>query len=406
MSSETTPTTDETTANAAAKTVDPVGSKANVSSESKKPGRAIRDLTSMIGVEIDGDRPFDIQVHDPRFFRRVLADGSLGLGESYIEGWWDCEDLTELHRRILFFDARAHLKQSPALLLAGLQAKLFNLQSHRRSAIVAHDHYDQTIEAYRSMTDKWITLSCGYWKDADNLDQAQERKLDLICQKIQLRPDDRVLDIGCGFGSFARFAAEHYGCTVVGINVSKEQVEVARELSRGLPVEIHQCDYRETDVFLNERKFDKAVSTGMFEHVGYKNYRTYMEVVHRSLKKEGLFLLHTVGSNVTTFNNDRWFDKYIFPNGQLPSIKQIGESVEGLLVVEDWHNFGTDYAKTLKAWYDRFDANWSGSRQDIFYRMWKYYLLSAAGTFLARDNQLWQVVLSKGGLSEGYVGVR
>lgn len=368
--------------------------------------RSLRNLASMIGVEIDGDQPYDIKVRDPRFFHRVWTEGSLGLGESYMEGWWECDDLAELHRRILASDARSRLKLSPALVVAGIRAKLFNRQSRNRSPIVAHDHYDRTIAAYRSMTDKWITLSCGYWKGVDNIDQAQEQKLELICQKLQLSEADRVLDIGCGFGSFARYAAEHYGCTVIGINVSREQVQVARELSRELPVEIHQCDYRETDTFLNTQKFDKAVSTGMFEHVGYKNYRTYMQVVYRSLKEGGLFLLHTIGSNVTTFGNDPWFDKYIFPNGQLPSVKQIGESVEELLVVEDWHNFGTDYAKTLNAWFDRFDDNWSESRQDTFYRMWKYYLLSAAGTFLARDKQLWQVVLSKGGVQQGYTSIR
>jgi len=379
---------------------------APVTANVKGPEGALRSLAAEIGVEIDGERPFDIQVRDSRFYRRVLIDGSLGLGESYMDGWWDCEDLTELHRRILSHHPEARLKRSPALLLAGLQARLFNRQSRHRSPIVAHEHYDRTIEAYRSMTDKWITLSCGYWQAATSLDEAQEHKLDLICRKIHLEPQDRVLDIGCGFGSFARFAAERYGCSVVGINVSQEQAEVARELGRGLPIEIHRCDYRETDVFMKAGEFDKVVSAGMFEHVGYKNYRTYMDIAHRSLKESGLFLLHTIGSNVSNLTNDPWFDKYIFPNGQLPSIQQIGETVEGLFVVEDWHNFGIDYARTLRAWFERFDGNWSGTRTDSFYRMWKYYLLSAAGAFLARDKQLWQIVLSKGGLVAGYVSLR
>jgi len=383
-----------------------VAPRTTVAGGAKGPEGAIRRLAAGLGIEIDGQRPFDIQVRDPRFYRRVLADGSLGLGESYMEGWWDCADLTELHRRILSHGTPARLRRSPALLLAGLQARLFNRQSHHRSPIVAREHYDRTTEAYRCMTDKWITLSCGYWKRATTLDEAQEHKLDLICRKIRLLPTDRVLDIGCGFGSFARFAAERYGCTVVGINVSKEQVEAARELGRGLPIGIHQCDYRETDVFMSDGPFDKVVSAGMFEHVGYKNYRTYMDVAHRSLKEGGLFLLHTIGSNVSNLTNDPWFDKYIFPNGQLPSIRQIGETVEGLFVVEDWHNFGVDYTKTLRAWFERFDANWIGSRTDTFYRMWKYYLLSAAGAFAARDKQLWQIVLSKGGLDSGYQSIR
>lgn len=376
------------------------------SREVKGPERLVRSLAAQIGVAIDGPRPFDMQVRDPRFYRRVLIDGSLGLGESYMEGWWDCEDLTELHRRILSRDPRDQLKPSLSLRLAGLRARLLNRQSRRRSSIVAHEHYDRTIEAYRSMTDKWITLSCGYWARAADLDEAQEHKLDLICRKLRLAPGDRVLDIGCGFGSFARFAAERYGAHVVGINVSREQVEVASELSRGLPVEIVQCDYRDTDLFLAGRSFDKVVSAGMFEHVGYRNYRTYMEIAHRSLAEGGLFLLHTIGANVSNLTNDPWFDRYIFPNGQLPSIQQIGEAVEGLFVVEDWHNFGVDYSKTLRAWFERFDANWTGTRDDSFYRMWKYYLLSAAGAFLARDKQLWQIVLARGGLADGYESIR
>lgn len=368
--------------------------------------RTVRSLVASIGVEIDGERPFDLRVRDPRFYRRVLADGSLGLGESYMEGWWECDDLVELHSRILRSDLRERIRSSPGVLWTAAMARLGNRQSRRRSGFVAAAHYDQTVEAYRSMTDEYNTLSCAYWRGAEDLDQAQENKLDLICRKVGVRPEHRVLDIGCGFGSFARFAAERYGCTVVGVNVSKEQVEVARELTRELPVEILHCDYRDTDAFLGDGPFDAVVSMGMFEHVGAKNYRAYMEVAHRSLKDGGLFLLHTVGNNRSTLQNDPWFDRYIFPNGQLPSIRQIGEAIEGLLVLEDLHNFGPDYERTLRAWHERFDARWQRSRDDVFYRMWTYYLLSAAGTFRARDKQLWHLVLAKGGSPDGYETVR
>jgi cyclopropane-fatty-acyl-phospholipid synthase len=323
-----------------------------------------------------------------------------------VEGWWDCDDLAELHRLIAAGDAEARLKNSPRLVLESLKARLLNLQSHGRASAVARRHYDLTVDAYRSMTDKWITLSCGYWKEATNLDEAQEAKLEMICRKLRISAGDRVLDIGCGFGSFARYAAQKRGCAVVGINVSAKQVALASELGRGLPVEFHVCDYRDTDVFLGRRPFDKIVSAGMFEHVGYRNHRTYMEVAGRCLRDGGLFLLHTVGSNLTRYENDAWFDKYIFPNGLLPSIRQIAEAVEGIFVMEDWHNFGPDYTRTLEAWCRNFEAAWAGERSDPFYRMWRYYLLCAAGGFKARRKQLWQLVLSKGGTPCTYEAVR
>jgi cyclopropane-fatty-acyl-phospholipid synthase len=360
----------------------------------------VRDLAAQMDIEISGDDPWDIQVHDDRFYRRVLADGSLGLGESYMEEWWDCEDLAEFFCR-LFLNG-IEQKVTAGLLLPSLAARVLNLQSLRRSPQVARAHYDTTVEHYRSMSDPYITLSCGYWKDADDLDEAQEAKLDLVCRKIGISEADRVLDIGCGFGSFARFAAERYGCSVTGINLSAEQVRVARELADGLPVEIVRCDYRETDCYLGDRPFDKVVSIGMFEHVGHKNYRTYMESVHRVLADGGFFLLHTIGSNVSQAFNDPWYDRYIFPNGMLPSARQVSGAIEGLFVMEDWHNFGPDYARTHQAWYERFDRNWSGSKSDPFYRMWKYFLLSSVGGFKARHKQVWQIVLSKGGVRPRY----
>ena len=363
------------------------------------------ELLSEINVVVNGPNPVDIQVKDKRFYQRVLADGSLGFGESYMEGWWDCEDMVELIARIATGNLEKKLKLSVKLLWEALKARLFNLQSRARSPMAGEIHYDQTLEAYRCMTDKWITLSCGYWKEAKTLDESQTAKLDLICRKVGVTKEDRVLDIGCGFGSFAKYASSTYGCSVVGINISPGQAKEAQKACAGLPVEIINCDYRDTSAYLKNGKFDKVMSAGMFEHVGYKNFRTYFEAANSALKDNGMFLLHTGGSSVSITHNDPWFDKYIFPNGLLPSIKQIGEAIEGLFVMEDWHNFGFDYSLTLKAWYENFDANWSGPR-DEFYRMWKFYLLACAGWFQARYIQLWHVVLSKGGVPGGYLSVR
>jgi cyclopropane-fatty-acyl-phospholipid synthase len=360
----------------------------------------VRRLASDLGIAIDGSRPSDLRVHDPRFYRRVLAEGSLGLGESYMEGWWDCDDLVELHCLIARGDAEGRIRPSWRTLWHAARARLVDLQSRRRAALVAKTHYDVTVDHYAAMTDPWNTMSCGYWRDATTLAEAQEAKLDLVCRKLRLSAQDRVLDIGCGLGSFARYAATKYGCAVVGLSIAGEQVRTVRERCADLPVTVHHCDYRDVEVFAKDGPFDKVVSLEMFEHVGVKNHRTYFEVTHRCLRPGGLFLLQTVGANVSSHRNDPWFDKYIFPNGVVPSVAQIGTAIENLFVLEDWHSFGPDYVKTLSAWFENFDRQWRGPRDDAFYRMWKYYLLSAAGGFKARRRQIWQLLLSKGGVPD------
>ncbi len=255
------------------------------------------------------------------------------------------------------------------------------------------------------MLDKRMVYTCGYWRNANNLNDAQEAKLELTCKKLNLKPGMKVLDIGCGWGSFAKYAAEKYKVKVVGITISKEQVILGNKLCKGLPVEIRLQDYRD----LNE-KFDRIVSLGMFEHVGPKNYKTYMKVVDRCLKDDGLFLLHTIGTNTIKGRADRWINKYIFPNGVLPSVNQITKSTEGLFVLEDWHNFREDYSKTLRAWHTNFNNNWDKIKKDYderFKRMWNYYLVSmAAGFRVGKKFQLWQIVFSKNGVEGGYESVR
>jgi len=285
-----------------------------------------------------------------------------------------------------------------------LLARIFNRQSKKRAFQIGEKHYDLGNELFRNMLDKQMIYSCAYWKDAFVLDEAQEAKLNLICQKLGLQPGMKILDIGCGWGSFAKYAAEKFKVKVIGITVSKEQVELGKRLCKGLPVEIRLQDYRDV-----KEKFDCVVSVGMFEHVGYKNYRTYMKVVHHCLKDNGLFLLHTIGKNKLETSADPWINKYIFPNGMLPSGRNIGKAIEGLFIMEDWHNFGAYYDETLMAWYKNFEKNWGEIKPNYdqrFYRMWKYYLLSCAGSFRARKIQLWQIILSKKGVLGGYKSIR
>jgi cyclopropane-fatty-acyl-phospholipid synthase len=361
-------------------------------------------ILSQAGIKIDGNNPWDIKVCNEAFYRRVFGQGTLGLGESYMDGWWDCDRLDEFFNRVLCARLETSLQKNWKLISGVLLARLFNLQSESRAFQVGEKHYDLGNDLFKNMLDKRMVYSCGYWKAATTLDKAQEDKLDLICRKLGLKPGMRVLDIGCGWASFVKFAAEKYKAEVVGITVSKEQVEYGNALCAGLPVEIRMQDYRD----LNEQ-FDHIISVGMIEHVGYKNYRTYMEIVHKCLKDEGLFLLHTIGGNRSVNSTEPWINKYIFRNGMLPSIKQLGTSFEGLFVMEDWHNFSADYDKTLMAWYGNFTAAWDrikSSYDDRFYRMWTYYLLSCAGSFRARSNQLWQIVLSKNGVPGGYKSIR
>ena len=358
-----------------------------------------RDLLAQADIEINGKRAWDIQIHDERFYKRVFAEGSLGLGESYMDEWWEAEALDQCFCKIL--SAKLDSKVNPyRMIWLVLQSKLFNLQSIRRAFQVGQVHYDTGNDLFSLMLDKRKAYTCGYWKNATDLNQAQEDKLDLVCRKIGLKKNQRVLDIGCGWGSFIKFAAEKYGAEAVGITVSKEQAEFARKDCKELPIEIRLHDYRDLD-----EKFDHIVSLGMFEHVGYKNYKKYMQVVSRCLKDEGIFLLHTIGASKTRHSPDPWANKYIFPNGLLPSMKDISKVVEKYFVLEDFHNFGADYDKTLMAWFQNFDSNWKQLREkygERFYRMWKYYLLGCAGAFRARDIQLWQLVLTKNGVPCGY----
>lgn len=365
----------------------------------------LKNLFALAGIEVNGSNPWDIQVHDQRFYKRVITEVELGLGESYMDGWWDVEKLDEMICRIIRADLQNKLKRNlkVALQLAGFY--LINMQARRRAFMVAQKHYDLSNDLFKRMLDKRMNYSCGYWKDAHSLEQAQEHKLELICKKLRLEPGMTVLDIGCGWGAFSKYAAEKYSATVVGITVSKEQLALGQELCRGLPVEFRLQDYGE----VNE-KFDRIVSIGMIEHVGYKNYRKYFETAHRCLKDDGLFLLHTIGEVRSTRATDAWTHKYIFPNGMLPSIAQLGKAMEGLMVMEDWHNIGADYDKTLMAWHDNFKNNWHEIKSSFdarFYRMWEYFLLSSAGAFRARSkNQLWQLVLSSKGVLGGYASVR
>ena len=370
----------------------------------------IKSLFELADIEINGSKPWDIQVHDERFYRRVLKDKSLGLGEAYMDGWWSAESVDSFICKVLRARLDEKLKDNWRLTLQLVLSQFCNHQTHNRSLEVAKMHYNLDNDMYGLMLGPTMSYTCAYWKDAKTLEQAQDNKHDLVCRKLDLKPGDRVLELGCGWGGFAEFASKNYGCSLVSVNISSEQVRYARERCKGLPVTFYQCDYRDDKTYNKEGAlFDKVVSIGMCEHVGHRNYKVFLDTVHRNLKEDGLFLLHTIGGNFKTTQCEPWTHKYIFPNGVLPAIQGLGLAMDHTFVLEDWHNFGPYYDPTLMAWHKNFVENWNKINQkydERFYRMWTYYLLSCAGMFRARAAQLWQVVMSKGSRPGVYEAVR
>lgn len=366
--------------------------------------RLVAGLLDKAGICLNGSDPGDIRVNDPLFYPIVLGNGSLGLGEAYMAGFWESPSPDVTLYKLLSAGLEDQLRPGLALLLYRLGGLLFNGQSVRQARLNISKHYDLGNDLFEAMLDKRLIYSCAYWQQAATLDKAQENKLDLICRKLYLEPGQRLLDIGCGWGGLAAYAAEKYGVEVVGITLSAEQARLARERYSHLPVRILLQDYRDLN-----GSFDRVVSVGMIEHVGYKNYPIYLQAVQRVLKDDGLFLLHGIGSPISVTRTDPWIDRYIFPNGMMPSLQQLGAAAEGLFVLEDWHNFGTDYDRTLMEWRRRFKQAWPGLKAkygETFYRMWDYYLCCSAASFRAKKNQLWQLVYAKPANHRTYIPVR
>ncbi len=364
----------------------------------------LADIFTAGGIHLGGQRPWDIRIKDNRFYGRVLARGTLGFGEAYMDGWWDCDALDEMCFRAIRANLTKHVRLDLRTIMAVGATLLVNLQSCARARMVGRRHYDLGNDLFEAMLGPSMQYSCGYFQGTDDLATAQRLKMDLICRKLGLRPGMRLLDIGCGWGGLAKHVAENYGCVVVGVTISREQQAYARNLCRSLPVEIRLQDYRE----VNE-PFDRIVSVGMMEHVGPKNYRGFMRVARRCLSEEGLFLCHTIGDSVSAIRPDPWIARYIFPNSLLPSLAQIARAAEGLFVIEDVHGFGASYDHTLLAWERNIQQAWPRLKDrygERFQRMWRYYLLGCAGAFRARHIQLFQCLFSTRGVLGGYVAPR
>jgi cyclopropane-fatty-acyl-phospholipid synthase len=346
-------------------------------------------------VHVDGRRPWDIRVHDARAFGRALFGGSIGLGEAYLDGWWSCADLEELAHRV----ARARLEEIAEKLPGGLSlrvwSRLHNRQSRRRATQVTKAHYDLGNDFFLAFLGPKKSYSCGYFAGTDDLAEAQEKKIDLVCQKLGLRAGEHLLDVGGGWGELARHAASRYGVRVTSINISAAQMQFAREYCRGLDVEVVGCDYRDI-----RGRFDKIAAVAMFTHVGQGNYRKFMTSIYRALAPGGVFVMDGIWGNISMTHIDAWMDKYIFPNAMLPSGAQTFAAFEGLFVAEDLHNFGPHYVKTLRAWNDNLQRAWpqlARRYDERVRRIFEYYFLMSAGYFRARTVQNWQLVLTPQG---------
>ncbi|MCC6993417.1 MAG: cyclopropane fatty acyl phospholipid synthase [Deltaproteobacteria bacterium] len=367
-------------------------------SRQKQSESIVRNLFEVAGVNIGGNAPGDIRVKNPAFYERLLRDASIGLGESYMDDWWEVDALDVFIDKLM----RANIKQKIAgswkLRLLTAKALLLNLQSRARSGKSVEAHYDIGNDLYTRMLDPRMVYTCGYWKNAKTLAEAQEAKLELIAQKAGLQPGMKVLDLGCGWGGFAAWAAEKHGCDVVGYTLSKDQVSLGKQLWKGLSVDMRLSDYREAT-----GKYDRVISIGMMEHVGPKNHRTVMKVVNRCLKDDGVAVIHTIANNKSLLHGTPFIEKYIFPNAVAPSLAQLGRAIEGLFVAEDLQNIGPDYDPTLMAWWANFDKTYSEISHKYdrrFYQMWKFYLLAAAGASRSRDGQLYHLVLTKTGRAQ------
>jgi cyclopropane-fatty-acyl-phospholipid synthase len=363
----------------------------------------IERLLEGSGVALDGTEPWDIRVVDPRMFARTLAQGSLGFGDAYVDGWWNTDDLPGCLERLILHGADRRSGRKLRRVLAA-RHRLWNVQNGAGGWAVGRRHYDLGDDLFSAMLGARLVYSCAYWAEARDLDAAQLAKLDLVCRKLQLAPGMRVLDIGCGWGEALKFAAERYGVRGVGVTVSTEQAETARRLCGDLPIEIRLADYRSLD-----EPFDRIFSIGMFEHVGFRNHATYFDVARRCLDSQGLFLLHTIGTQTGLRTPDPWMERYIFPNSAIPRLDDLVAAAAPRFVIADLHNFGLDYVRTLEAWRQNFDAAWPRLEPRYgaeFHRLWHYYLGASIASFRAGRNHLWQFVLAPPGRRAIYRSVR
>ena len=359
-----------------------------------------------------GTDPLDatIVVHDDAFYRRALLGSDVGIGESYMDGEWSSPDLVTLTR--LMIRNAALVEQKGGLLrdvvrFAGSVTRRLRDNSLTGSRTHIHEHYDLGNDFFQLFLDgQHLMYSSAYYETGhETLEQAQGKKLDTICRKLNLGSGDHVLEIGTGWGGFAVWAATHYGCRVTTTTISEQQYRhacdwVSRLGDAGSRVTVLLADYREL-----AGQYDKIVSIEMFEAVGLNHYDDYFGAVERLLKPGGAMLMQTITVDEQHFphyhGQPDWVEKYIFPGGELASVGKILESLARVTSMSLYHaeNFGSHYARTLREWRERFHAGLERVRAlgfpDRFIRMWDLYFAFCEAAFLERHTGVFQIVLNK-----------
>lgn len=351
--------------------------------------------------------PVAVAVESYDLFKRLVWNARIGFGESYAAGEWRADDLVALFE-LLIRNVEAAKARRPLSTLARLERFRPRLPSRnglRRARENIHYHYDLGNELYRLMLDDSMTYSCAYWeRPEETLEQAQQNKLRRICDKLQLGPDDRVLEIGCGFGSFAIHAARERGCHVTGLTISQRQYELARErvAEAGLAdrVEILNRDYR-----LLEGQFTRIASIEMLEAIGYRQCPTFFAACDRLLAPGGLAAIQTIAIPDERFDayrrRDDWIRRYIFPGSLLPSLTAITRALvrSSRLQVYGLEDIGIHYARTLRTWRERFFARIEDVRRlgydERFVRIWGFYLSYCEAAFRTRSLRDLQLVLTR-----------
>ena len=341
-----------------------------------------------------------IRVKKDNFFSRVLSEGNLGLGEAYMDQSFDVEEgtlqefLTILLRNRLDKKIRAHPSIAIRILLLRLR------DTFRGKVKNVRRHYDIGDELFESFLDSTLTYSCGYVEDVqDDIEKLQVNKHERICQKLQLKKGDHLLDIGCGYGGLLIHAAKHYGIQGTGITVSQNHysrgiANIARErLSDQLRIDL-------SDFTGISGRFDKIVSVGMMEHVPRRQYGLFFQTIARALTTQGMGLIHTVGANAAKNIHDPFIQKYIFPASGQPRLSEIVDQLEkkGLAIL-DVENMARHYAYTATRWLERFRSNKTAldsSKYDAsFLRMWEYFFCCCIAAATASDSALYQVLFIK-----------
>lgn len=345
-----------------------------------------------------------LRVHDSRFYSRLLSDAALGLGETYMDGWWDEADgdVVGLMGLIHLNDLRSKVRGNLRLQLNFLYHWVAAIATRTKSRSNVEFHYDTSNDFFELILDPMMTYSCGYqvYPD-DSLEEMQLQKYELLSRKLDLQPGDRLLDIGCGWGGMLRYAAKNYGVRGLGITLSKEQMQWARQRIKedGLEdrLEIRLQDYREM-----AGEFDKVVSIGMFEHVGREFQTTYMQQVSSLLRNGGIGVLHSIGTTGSQFPG-LWLRKYIFPGTYLPGIGDFtGNAEKADLKVVHMENLKPHYAETARWWKENLHAQHdaivklSGFGAERVYRMWDFFFQLLEGGFRYGDLQVYQMLLYKG----------